>query len=34
METKETMSTADFVKAFTYAMTHKDIDDMLKLWNP
>jgi ketosteroid isomerase-like protein len=36
METmiKEKMSTADFVKAFTYSMTHEDIDGMLKLWSP
>src|ERR1700722_8707724 len=30
----QTMNTADFVKAFTYSMTHEDIDGILKLWNP
>ena len=32
--TTQTANTADFVKAFTYSMTHEDIDGILKLWNP
>src|SRR5580692_8917958 len=31
---KETMNTTDFVAAFTKAMTHEGIDDVMKLWAP
>ena len=31
---KETMNIADFVEAFTKAMTHEDIDGVMKLWAP
>ena len=32
--TQENLSTADFVKAFTEAMTHEGVEDMMKLWSP
>jgi ketosteroid isomerase-like protein len=28
------MNTADFVKAFTDAMTHEGVEEMMKLWSP
>ncbi len=28
------MNTDDFVKAFTEAMTHEGVEDMMKLWSP
>lgn len=31
---QEIMNTADFVNAFTAAMTHDDIDAVMKLWSP
>ena len=31
---KEKMNITDFVEAFTKAMTHEGIDDVMKLWDP
>jgi ketosteroid isomerase-like protein len=31
-KTKETISTADLIKAFTYSMTHEDIDGIVNLF--